>query len=48
MAKPITELTKDIRELIETGRETAGPIIIRSLQSEGPWWTSSFGQNGAK
>lgn len=44
MAKPITELTKDIRKLIETGRETAGPVIIRSLQSEGPWWTSSFGR----
>ena len=44
MAKPITELTKDIRKLIETGRETAGPIIVRSLQSEGPWWTSSFGR----
>ena len=44
MAKPITELTKDIRKLIETGRETAGPIVIRSLQSEGPWWTSSFGR----
>ena len=43
MAKPISELTKDIRKLIETGRETAGPVIIRSLQSEGPWWTSSFG-----
>ena len=43
MAKPITELTKDIRRLIETGRETAGPIIVRSLQSEGPWWTSNFG-----
>ena len=43
MAKPITELTKDIRKLIETGRETAGPVIVRSLQSEGPWWTSSFG-----
>ena len=44
MAKPITELTKDIRKLIETGRETAGPVIIRSLQSEGQWWTSSFGR----
>ena len=44
MAKPITELVKDIRELIEAGRETAGPIVIRSLQSEGPWWTSNFGR----
>ncbi len=44
MAKPISELTNDIRKLIETGRETAGPVIIRSLQSEGPWWTSSFGR----
>lgn len=44
MAKPISELTKDIRKLIEAGRETAGPVIIRSLQSEGPWWTSSFGR----
>jgi hypothetical protein len=44
MAKPIAELSNDIRKLIETGRQTAGPIIIRSLQSEGPWWTSSFGR----
>lgn len=44
MAKPITEMTKDIRRLVETARETAGPVIIRSLQSEGPWWTSSFGR----
>ena len=44
MAKPISELTNDIRKLIETGRETAGPVIIRSLQNEGPWWTSSFGR----
>lgn len=44
MAKPITELASDIRKLIETGRETAGPVVIRSLQNEGPWWTSSFGR----
>ena len=29
MAKPITELTKDIRKLIEDGRAAAGPVIIR-------------------
>ena len=44
MAKPITDLTKDIRKLIEDGRAAAGPGIVQSLQSRGPWWTGNFGR----
>ena len=44
MAKPITELTKDIRKLIEDGRAAAGPEIVFSLQMKGPWWTGNFGE----
>jgi hypothetical protein len=44
MAKPITELTKDIRKLVEDGRAAAGPQIIFSLQKAGPWWTGNFGE----
>ncbi|AFX83691.1 putative phage tail protein [uncultured Mediterranean phage MEDS2 group] len=44
MAKPITELTKDIRKLIEDGRAVAGPEIVESLQRKGPWWTGNFGR----
>lgn len=44
MAKPISELTKDIRKLIEDGRAAAGPEIISSLQEKGPWWTGNFGE----
>ena len=44
MAKPITELTNDIRKLIEDGRAAAGPEIVFSLQSKGPWWTGNFGE----
>ena len=44
MAKPITELTKDIRKFIEDGRAAAGPKIIFSLQEAGPWWTGNFGE----
>lgn len=44
MAKPITELTKDIRKLIEDGRAAAGPEIVFSLQKAGPWWTGNFGE----
>lgn len=44
MAKPITELTKDIRKLIEDGRAAAGPEIVFSLQDKGPWWTGNFGE----
>ena len=44
MAKPITELTKDIRKLIEDGRAAAGPEIVFSLQKKGPWWTGNFGE----
>jgi len=44
MAKPITDLTKDIRKLIEDGRAAAGPKIIFSLQKAGPWWTGNFGE----
>ena len=43
MAKDVTELAKDVKKFIQQKREEAGPVIIRSLQSEGPWWTSSFG-----
>ena len=45
MAKPITELTKDIADLIEQGRSKAGPEIIFSLQHAGPWWTEKFGRS---
>lgn len=44
MAKPITELTKDIRKFIEDGRAAAGPKIVFSLQDKGPCWTSNFGR----
>ena len=44
MAKPITELTNDIRKLIEDGRAAAGPEIVFSLQAAGPWWTGNFGE----
>ena len=44
MAKPITELTNDIRRLIEDGRAAAGPEIVFSLQDKGPWWTGNFGE----
>lgn len=44
MAKPITELTKDIRKLIEDGRAAAGPEIVETLQLKGPWWTGNFGE----
>ena len=44
MAKPITELTNDIRKLIEDGRAVAGPEIVFSLQMKGPWWTGNFGE----
>lgn len=44
MAKPISELTNDIRKLIEDGRAAAGPKIIFSLQKAGPWWTGNFGE----
>lgn len=44
MAKPITELTNDIRKLIEDGRAAAGPEIVESLQRKGPWWTGNFGR----
>ena len=44
MAKPITELTNDIRKLIEDGRAAAGPEIVFSLQMKGPWWTGNFGE----
>jgi len=44
MTKPITELAKDIRKLIEDGRAAAGPKIIFSLQEAGPWWTGNFGE----
>ena len=44
MAKPITELTNDIRKLIEDGRAAAGPEIVFSLQEAGPWWTGNFGE----
>ena len=36
MAKPIAELTKDIRKLIEDGRAAAGPEIVFSLQRQRP------------
>ena len=45
MAKPITELTKDIANLIEQSRSKAGPEIIFSLQHAGPWWTEKFGRS---
>ncbi|NCW67067.1 MAG: hypothetical protein EBV86_00645, partial [Marivivens sp.] len=35
---------KDIRKLIEDGRAVAGPEIVFSLQSKGPWWTGNFGE----
>jgi hypothetical protein len=44
MAKPISELTNDIRKLIEDGQAAAGPEIVFSLQSKGPWWTGNFGE----
>ena len=44
MAKPITELTNDIRKLIEDGRAAAGPEIVFRLQDKGPWWTGNFGE----
>ncbi len=44
MAKPITELTKDLRKMIEDGRAAAGPKIVFSLQKAGPWWTGNFGE----
>ena len=44
MAKPITELANDIRNLIENGRAAAGPEIVFSLQKAGPWWTGNFGE----
>ena len=44
MAKPITELTKDLKKLIEDGRAAAGPKIVFSLQEAGPWWTGNFGE----
>ena len=44
MAKPITQLTKDIKKLLEDGRAAAGPEIVESLQREGPWWTGNFGR----
>ena len=44
MAKPITQLTKDIKKLLEDGRAAAGPEIVESLQKRGPWWTGNFGR----
>ena len=44
MTKPITELTKDLKKLIEDGRAAAGPKIVFSLQEAGPWWTGNFGE----
>ena len=42
--KPLSALTKDLRKFVEEGRAAAGPIVVRSLQIEGPWWTGNFGR----
>jgi|TARA_Y100000033_G_C2691177_1_gene83809 hypothetical protein len=42
--KPLSALTKDLRKFVEDGRAAAGPIVVRSLQIEGPWWTGNFGR----
>jgi hypothetical protein len=44
MAKPISELAKDLQKVIEDGRAAAGPRIVFSLQKAGPWWTGNFGE----
>ena len=44
-AKPITDLAKDLRKLVEEGRAQAGPRIVFALQHEGPWWTGTFGKS---
>ena len=42
--KPLSALTKDLRKFVTDARAEAGPIIVRSLQIEGPWWTGDFGE----
>ena len=46
-AKPISELSEDLRKFLEEGRAQAGRKIVYSLQYEGPWWTGTFGRNWA-
>ena len=43
MAKPLEALVSDLKRAIESARADAGPVIIRSLVEDGPWWTSNFG-----
>ena len=45
MARGIGWLAKDLKRHIENGRAQAGPVIIKSLVEDGPWWTGTFGRN---
>lgn len=45
MARGIGWLAKDLKREIEKARADAGPVIIKSLVEDGPWWTGTFGRN---
>lgn len=43
-AKPLTDLVKDLRASLVAAKAAAGPEIVYSLQTSGPWWTGNFGR----
>ena len=43
MGRPLEALIPDLKKAIEFARADAGPVIIRALVKDGPWWTSNFG-----
>ena len=45
MARGIDWLAKDLKREIEKARADAGPVIIKALVQNGPWWTGTFGRN---
>jgi len=45
MARGIGWLAKDLKREIEKARADAGPVIIKALVQDGPWWTGTFGRN---
>ena len=45
MARGIGWLAKDLKREIEKARADAGPIIIKALVEDGPWWTGTFGRS---
>jgi hypothetical protein len=47
MARGIGWLAKDLKREIEKARADAGPIIINSLVTQGPYWTGTFGRKWA-